>query len=109
MQNETGNDLYRMSAGMPAVCKADRNRGICECEWKHVQTGCRICEDGMYGSETNADVAVKTEQPIPKERLLEAMKQLNQMTVSLPVSIGDVLALDVFGSRIVACQNRQKG
>ena len=44
-----------MSAGMPAVCKADRNRGICECEWKHVQTGCRICEDGMYGSETNAD------------------------------------------------------
>ena len=84
--------------------------------------GCQLCakltETGEFARRTltttlrcadGGVVAVKTEQPIPKDRLLEAMKQLNQMIVPLPVSIGDVLALDVFGSRIVACQNRQKG
>ena len=85
------------------TCKRGAEYARTECtDPRRTLTTTLRCTDGGV-------VAVKTEQPIPKERLLEAMKQLNQMTVSLPVSIRDVLALDVFGSRIVACQNRQKG
>lgn len=85
------------------TCKRGAEYARTECtDPRRTLTTTLRCADGGV-------VAVKTEQPIPKDRLLEAMKQLNQMIVLLPVSIGDVLALDVFGSRIVACQNRQKG
>ena len=48
------------------------------------------CEDGQM-------LSVKTRQPIPK---------LNAHTVPLPVSVGDVLLKDVFGSDIVATENK---
>jgi len=57
------------------------------------------CEDGSM-------VAVKTDRPIPKDKMHEAMKQIGHVVVKLPVQIGDVVAEDVFGSNVVACQNR---
>lgn len=57
------------------------------------------CEDGSL-------VSVKTDRPIPKEKMAECMAFINSAVAKLPVSIGDVILSDVFGSNIVATQNR---
>lgn len=62
-------------------------------------TSTALCTDGE-------PVAVKTDRPIPKERLFECMERINRLRVPLPVSIGDVLLADVFGANVVATQNR---
>ena len=48
---------------------------------------------------------VKTDRPIPKDKLFEAMARVNTLTVSLPVHIGDVLLADLFGANLVATAN----
>ena len=58
------------------------------------------CEDGSM-------VAVKTDTTIPKDKMFEAMQLINGTVVKLPVMIGDVLVKDVFGSNVVATQNRR--
>ena len=57
------------------------------------------CNDGSL-------VSVKTDKPIPKEKMTECMQIINSAVATLPVSIGDVIIEDVFGSNIVATQNR---
>ena len=47
-------------------------------------------------------LCVKTENPVPKENMMDVMKQLRAITVNAPVSLGDVILPDVFGTRIVA-------
>ena len=58
------------------------------------------CEDGSM-------IAVKTDRTIPKDKLLEVMQQINSTIVMLPVKMGDVLVENVFGSNIIAVQNRE--
>ena len=62
-------------------------------------TSTMLCTDGSM-------IAVKTDRPIPKEKMFECMQIINRGLVKLPVSIGDVLIEDVFGSNIVATQNK---
>ncbi|MEE1065944.1 MAG: DUF1667 domain-containing protein [Acutalibacteraceae bacterium] len=57
------------------------------------------CNDGSL-------VSVKTDKPIPKEKMAECMQIINSAVATLPVSIGDVIIEDVFGSNIVATQNK---
>lgn len=57
------------------------------------------CSDGSV-------IPVKTDKAIPKARMMECMKKINQATVQLPVSIGTVVLEDVFGSNIVVTENR---
>ncbi len=57
------------------------------------------CSDGCL-------VSVKTDKPIPKEKMLECMAVINNTVADLPISIGDVIVDDVFGSKIVATQNK---
>ena len=45
---------------------------------------------------------VKTDRPIPKEKLFEAMKKVNALSFTAPVKIGDVLLDDLFGAKLVA-------
>ena len=52
-------------------------------------------------------VAVKTEKPIPKESILACMALLSSLVIKLPVSVGDTVLEDAFGSRIIATQNRK--
>ena len=51
-------------------------------------------------------VSVKTDRPIPKEKMTECMALINGAVAKRPVSIGDVIVSDVFGSNIVATQNK---
>ena len=51
---------------------------------------------------------VKTDRPLPKEKFMDCMVLIDSCTASLPVSIGDILLADVFGSNIVATANKQE-
>lgn len=57
------------------------------------------CSDGGL-------VSVKTDRPIPKDKVMECMALINKAVATLPVSIGDCIVEDVFGGRVVATQNR---
>lgn len=53
----------------------------------------------------NAMVSVKTEAPVPKEKMLEVMALLHETAVQAPVRIGDVLLPSVFGTRVIATRD----
>ncbi len=56
------------------------------------------CENGQI-------LPVKTDRTIPKDKIFECMKIVNSNVAHLPVSVGDVMIEDVFGSNIVATAN----
>lgn len=58
------------------------------------------CKDGTI-------IPVKTETPVPKDKIFEAMKIINKAAPVLPISVGDVIIEDVFGSRVVAAKNAE--
>ncbi|HAL63603.1 MAG TPA: hypothetical protein DCO93_04065 [Clostridiales bacterium] len=53
------------------------------------------CADGSV-------IPVKTDKPIPKDKIFECMKIINNTAPDLPISAGDVIIKDVFGSNIIA-------
>lgn len=59
-----------------------------------------VCDDGSF-------VPVKTDKPIPKDKIFEVMEIVNKKKAHLPISIGDVIIEDVFGSNIVATANKK--
>lgn len=69
------------------------------CHPERTLTTTMLCEDGQM-------LSVKTDRPIPKAELMACMDQVNAHTAALPVSIGDILIRDVFGSNIVATENK---
>lgn len=83
------------------TCKRGAKYAETECtNPKRMITTTLRCEDGRM-------VAVKTDTAIPKDKVFEAMELINGTVVKLPVMIGDVLVKDVFGSNVVAIQNRK--
>ena len=58
------------------------------------------CADGSV-------LPVKTDRPIPKDKVAECMKIINSTITPLPISIGDVIIKDVFGSNVIATKNSQ--
>ncbi len=52
-------------------------------------------------------VPVKTDKPVPKNKIFECMRIINSTEIKTPVSVGDVLIPDVFGSNIVATANKE--
>lgn len=57
------------------------------------------CADGTV-------VPVKTETPIPKDKIFECMKKINQTIAPLHILAGDVIIEDVFGSRVIATADK---
>lgn len=52
-------------------------------------------------STNGTPIPVKTEKPIAKDKIFEAMKAINGICVNTPVKVGDVAAENIFGSRLV--------
>lgn len=50
----------------------------------------------------NVMVSVKTEKPIPKQKMMEAVGILRTLNVNAPVAVGDVVCESLFGSRVLA-------
>ena len=51
---------------------------------------------------------VKTDRPIPKDKVFECVKIINNLTLDLPIKAGDIIIKDVFGSNIVAVRNAEE-
>lgn len=68
------------------------------CNPQRTVTSTVRCENGKM-------VSVKTDRPIPKDKVFECMNLINAATAKLPVAIGDVIISDVFGSNVVATEN----
>ena len=45
-------------------------------------------------------MSVKTEREIPKDRIMDCMQALKNITVKAPVQIGDIVAQNVAGTGI---------
>ncbi len=85
----TGNNCPRGKAYAESEC-TDPRRTV---------TSTVRCTDGGL-------VSVKTDKPIPKDKIADCIALINKTVAALPVAIGDVLIEDVFGSRLVATQNK---
>lgn len=54
---------------------------------------------------------VKTDKPIPKDKITEAMKIINKQRASIPVKVGDIICADFIegGINLVACRTVELG
>ena len=50
-------------------------------------------------------IPVKTNRPIPKDKIFDCMEIINGYKASSPIKIGDVIISNVFGADIVATKN----
>lgn len=55
-------------------------------------------------------VPVRTAKPIPKEKMVEAMHELNKIKINAPVHVGDVILADLLDTNVavIATRNIQK-
>ena len=54
----------------------------------------------LLGSSVSRRLPVKTDRPIDKNLVIEAVKQLDNITAAAPVRIGDMILEDVLGSGV---------
>lgn len=59
------------------------------------------CSDGGV-------VPVKTDKPIPKAKIFECMDIINKTVANLPISTGDIIIENIFGSNIIATGGRKE-
>jgi CxxC motif-containing protein len=84
------------------TCPRGKEYAINECTApKRTVTTTVRCENGEL-------VSVKTSKPIPKEKVFEAMDIINSTIARLPLTVGDVIISDLFGSPVVATQCKEK-
>ncbi len=84
------------------ICKRGEKYAIDECTSPmRTLTTTVLCSDGQV-------LPVRSEGAIPKEKLFEAMEKVNSLTVSLPVSVGDVIIDGFYGTRLIATANKAK-
>ena len=48
-------------------------------------------------SETEVALPVKSDNPLPKEKIFEAMEVINKTVVKAPIKIGDIVVKNIFG------------
>lgn len=68
---------------------------------KRTVTSTVICSNGKL-------LSVKTKDAIPKEKIVECMKIINNTVADLPISVSDVIIKDVFGTSIIATKNMRE-
>ena len=47
-----------------------------------------------------APVSLKTQRPIPKDKIADCMREIQQLKLRLPILLGDVLLEDVAGTGV---------
>lgn len=57
------------------------------------------CSDGTM-------LPVRTDAPIPKEHIQDAMKIISRKNPPLPISIGSVIIENVYGANVIATANK---
>lgn len=83
------------------TCSRGKDYAINECTAPvRTVTSTVMCENGDL-------VSVKTKNPIPKDKIFEAMSIINKTVAKLPISVGDIIIEDLFGSQLVATQDKK--
>ena len=83
------------------TCPRGKDYAINECTAPvRTVTSTVMCENGDL-------VSVKTKNPIPKDKIFEAMSIINKTEAKLPISVGDIIIEDLFGSQLVATQDKK--
>ena len=83
------------------TCPRGKDYAINECTAPvRTVTSTVMCENGDL-------VSVKTKNPIPKDKIFETMSIINKTVASLPISVGDIIIEDLFGSPLVATQDKK--
>ena len=78
------------------TCKRGLEYALSECtNPTRIVTSTVMSDDGRM-------ISVKTNKPIPKEKIFECMKKINNSIAKPPVEIGDTIIKNVFGSDIIA-------
>lgn len=95
--NETERTVYSISGN---TCQKGEEYARSECV--HPE---RIVTSTVM-STSGIPVPVKTDRPIPKEKMYDCMRLINSTAIELPVDIGDVVAYNVYGSNIVVTAAR---
>lgn len=80
------------------TCPRGKEYAVSECTSPvRTVTTTMKCENGEL-------VPVKTSKPIPKDKVFEAMEIINSTIAKLPLTVGDIIIPDLFGSHVVATQ-----
>ena len=83
------------------TCPRGKDYAVNECTSPvRTVTSTVICENGEL-------LSVKTSKPIPKENIFDAMKIINSTVAKLPVTVGDIIIEDLFGSSLVATMEKK--
>jgi CxxC motif-containing protein len=83
------------------TCPRGKDYAVNECTSPvRTVTSTVICENGEL-------LSVKTNKPIPKENIFDAMKIINSTVAKLPVTVGDIIIEDLFGSSLVATMEKK--
>lgn len=53
----------------------------------------------------NTMVSVKTDAPVPKNKMMDVLAALHTVTVQAPAKIGDVVLSDIFGANVIITKN----
>lgn len=78
-------------------CSKGEEYAICEC-LHPVRT---VTATLRISNRHDTMVSVKTQTPIPKEQMQAFMAQLRQHAVNAPVRIGDVVAENICGTKVI--------
>jgi len=97
----TLNDDGKIESITGNTCK--RGYAYAETEFTH-PTRTLTSTVKLVGSKSEKLLPVRTATPIPKQSLFEAMKQLNAVSVKVPVRVGDVVIADFIekGTNLIA-------
>lgn len=86
-------------------------KGICrrgqEYARQEIYNPCRVLTTTVQVNNGRiAMLPVRTSQPIPKAKLIDAMRQIASITVDTPVAVGEVICEDIVntGVTLVACR-----
>ena len=53
-------------------------------------------------------VSVRTRREVPKDKIFDVMKMVNNISVTAPVEIGDIIIQNVFGTDVIATASMRK-
>ena len=53
----------------------------------------------------NTMVSVKTDAPVPKDKMMDVMAALHKVAVEAPAAIGDVVLSDIVGANVIVTKN----
>ncbi len=93
-----GNKVVGVSGN---TCRRGESYAISECtDPQRTVTSTMRCDNGRV-------ISVKTDRTIPKDKIFDCMKIINNTVAHLPIFVGDVIIENVYGANIIATQNMQ--